>query len=55
MRYNINMIVNIEFPSSEVEVIEWAEFVTGYRGGMRISNPLCDYELQAESIEIERH
>lgn len=53
MKYKIEIIVDL--PCSDIrDARHWAEYKTGYTGGLSCDNSLIDCELEAISIDIEK-
>jgi hypothetical protein len=53
MKYKVELTIDV--PCSDIlDVRLWAEYKTGYTGGLSLNNPLSDCELEATSVRIER-
>ncbi len=52
MRVKIEIEMELPDECTNEEIQEWAEYVTGNRGGMKCENPLCDQELEAENVTV---
>ena len=55
-QYNVSLVIEVpDDNATEREVEQWIEFKTGYRGSLSGSNPLCDADMKANWVEVERH
>lgn len=39
--------------ASEVDVVEWIEYNTGFRGDIRMDNPLALWDMEAQGIRVQ--
>ena len=52
MRKQIRMYVTAPEECTEDQFEEWVEFSLGIRGDCQLTNPLADYSLEAEDVDI---
>jgi hypothetical protein len=52
MEKEIKITVKAPCECTDEQYKEWVEFCLGYRGGMKMSNPLHEYDLEATEVEI---
>jgi hypothetical protein len=52
MEKEIKITVKAPCECTELEFKEWVEFSLGYMGGIKLSNPLHEYDLEATDVEI---
>ncbi len=51
---NKDITINVTAPCecTEEEFQEWVEYNTGYSAGVSMKNPLHEYDLEANSVNI---
>ena len=52
MKFRISFTVRIPGSPSIEDVTAWARFVLGQTGDLLVSNPLSEFELDAEYVEV---
>ncbi len=52
MEKEIRITVKSPVGCTDVEFKEWIHFCLGYRGSISQKNPLCDFDLEAEDVNI---
>ena len=54
MKYNVSMTVTVPDDVSEADAKAWIEYELGYCYSLKISNPLVDTDMEAESVIIRK-
>ena len=52
MTKEITITVTAPCECTEEQFREWAEFCLGYRGGVPLTNPLHEYDLEASDVTV---
>lgn len=52
MTREISITVTVPIDCTEEQFEEWVYAELGYRGGVSLENPLCEYDLEAEQVSI---
>lgn len=52
MTKEIKIVVTSPIKCTDEQYQEWAEYCLGYRGSISTSNPLHEYDLDADDIDI---
>lgn len=39
--------------ATDNQIQEWVEYCTGYRGSISMDNPLNQYDLEADSVDVD--
>jgi len=52
MKKEIRIIVTAPADCTDEQFEEWIKFNLYYIGGISVTNPLCDFELEIKSMDI---
>lgn len=52
MKKEIIITVKAPVECTDEQFQEWAEYCLGYRGGMSAENPLHEYDLEANDVDV---
>jgi hypothetical protein len=53
MTKEIRITVTAPEDCTDEEFRLWAEFCLGYRGSLSMEHPLVDYDLEAETVDVD--
>jgi hypothetical protein len=51
-RRDVTITLIVPCDCTDDQFKEWVEFNTGVIGGISLTNPLCDYDLDADYVSI---
>lgn len=52
MKVEVTMTATIPVDATDEQIQEWIEYCTHNRGGISIENPLSDYDMQADDVNV---
>jgi hypothetical protein len=52
MTKDVNITVTAPVKCTEEQFREWIEFCVGYRANISIDNPLVNYSIEAEEVDV---
>lgn len=52
MSIEVRIKVTPPVAATREEIQEWVEYCTGYCGGISEDNPLCEYDMQADDVDV---